>query len=232
MARFSRVVADPAESATLARGDRFSFIIRWRPGVPPPSEHSIDAILATVVGQCRLMLDRSVTPIEVTVRRGAPPSPTAYAARFGCPVTFDARDSRVVFDREVVEQRMPTGEVELARRNDDVVAGYLATLDGQRSLSACVRAALVAALPSGAPTAPAIARTLATSSRSMQRHLCDEGTSFRELLQEVRCDMAISYLRSGTHTIAETAALLGFGDVTAFSRAFKRWTGRSPSRLP
>jgi AraC-like DNA-binding protein len=231
MARFSRVVADPAESATLASGDRFAFIIRWRPGVPPPSDHSIDAILATVVSQCRLMLDDSVTPLQVQVRRDAPPSPARYAAFFGCPVTFSARDSRLVFDRSVVERRLPAGEIELARRNDEVVGAYLASLEGQKSLSACVRAALVSALPSGPPTAPAIARALATSSRSLQRHLADEGVTFRELLQEVRCDVAKSYLRSGTHTIAETAALLGFSDVTAFSRAFKRWTGTSPSRF-
>jgi AraC-like DNA-binding protein len=127
--------------------------------------------------------------------------------------------------------RRAAGEGELARRNDEVVGRYLAGLDGQLSMCDQVRAALASALPSGPPSAPDIAQVLATSPRSLQRHLRNEGASFRDLLQEVRCDVAKSYLRSGTHTVAETALLLGFSDTTAFSRAFKRWTGVAPSRF-
>jgi len=231
MARFSRVVADPAEATTLATDRHFSFVIRWRLGVPPPSIYSIDGILATVLGQCQLMLDDSVWPLEARLLRPRPRDTGPFERNFRSPVRFDAPDSRLVFDRALVEHRLPAGEGELARRNDEVVTAYLAGLDGQRSTCDEVRAALVAALPSGPPSAPAIASALAMSPRSLQRHLRDEGTSFRDLLQEVRCDVAKSYLRSGTHTVAETAVLLGFGDTTAFSRAFKRWTGVAPSRF-
>jgi len=231
MARFSRVVADPAEATTWSSETRFAFVIRWRAGVPPPSVYSIDAIVATVISQCQLMCNAPVPVQEVWLRRDRPPTPERFETYFGCPVRFAAVDTRVVFERELVERRVPAGEVELARRNDEVVDRYLAGLEGQGSVCALVRAALVSALPSGPPTASSVARSLTTSPRSLQRHLHQEGASFRDLLQEVRCDVAQSYLRSGRYSVAEIAALLGFSDTTAFSRAFKRWTGISPSRF-
>jgi AraC-like DNA-binding protein len=75
----------------------------------------------------------------------------------------------------------------------------------------------------------AIAAKLHMSARSLQRRLQSEGTSFAEVLSDMRRDMALRYLRDPRIYIGEVAFLLGFLDVTAFHRAFKRWTGSTPA---
>ena len=74
-----------------------------------------------------------------------------------------------------------------------------------------------------------IAEKLHMSPRSLQRRLHSEGTSFAELLSELRRDLALRYLRDQRIAIAEVGFLLGFLDVSAFHRAFKRWTGSTPA---
>ena len=88
--------------------------------------------------------------------------------------------------------------------------------------------ALLDSLPDGEPSKAAVARTLGMSTRNLQRHLAAEGTSFKDLLNAARGSLARSYVDEGRLTVTEIAFLLGFADVSAFSRAFKRWTGMSP----
>jgi AraC-like DNA-binding protein len=66
------------------------------------------------------------------------------------------------------------------------------------------------------------------SVRSLQRVLAADGQTYKNVLEEVRCALAQSYLASGVPTLAEVAALLGYSDHTAFHRAFRRWTGVTP----
>ena len=73
-----------------------------------------------------------------------------------------------------------------------------------------------------------VADTLAISTRTLQRRLKDEETSFANLLEEIRRDLASRYILDNTHSLTEISFLLGFSDESAFSRAFKRWTGQSP----
>lgn len=104
---------------------------------------------------------------------------------------------------------------------------YLARRDGSR-LSSRVQHALLDALPDGAPSKPAIARALGMSARNLQRHLAEEGTSFKALLNEARVSLAGHYVEEGRLSVTAVAFVLGFADTSTFSRAFKRWTGLSP----
>jgi AraC-like DNA-binding protein len=76
-----------------------------------------------------------------------------------------------------------------------------------------------------------VARTLGMSGRSLQRQLRDEQTSFRELVDEVRRELAISHVKAGKTPITAIALLLDFSDASAFHRSFRRWTGQSPSEF-
>jgi AraC-like DNA-binding protein len=66
------------------------------------------------------------------------------------------------------------------------------------------------------------------SPRTLGRRLAEEGTTFSELLDDLRRQLALRYVGTETHGLSEVAFLLGFSDVAAFYRAFKRWTGRTP----
>jgi AraC-like DNA-binding protein len=75
-----------------------------------------------------------------------------------------------------------------------------------------------------------VAKRLAMSERTLQRRLAEAGTSYVDLLSEVRSDLAKDYLKSSRTSLTEIAWLLGFSEQSAFSRAFKRWTGSSPAQ--
>jgi AraC-like DNA-binding protein len=92
-----------------------------------------------------------------------------------------------------------------------------------------VRRSIAGQLRGGAPTAPVVARELGLGSKTLQRRLKAVGTSFAELLDEVRLEWARLYLADPGIALSEISWLLGFSEPSAFSRAFKRGTGRSPS---
>ena len=88
---------------------------------------------------------------------------------------------------------------------------------------------MIEELPSGTPAEETIARAVAMSSRSLQRRLSEEGSGYKELLAEVRRELAREYVEERDASMTDIGFLLGFSDVSSFSRAFKRWFGRSPA---
>jgi AraC-like DNA-binding protein len=92
-----------------------------------------------------------------------------------------------------------------------------------------VQAILVDLLPSGEVTEESLAASLNLSQSTLRRRLKKEGTTYRAVLQEVRCTLAGNMLEDGSMTLNEISFLLGFAELSAFSRAFKRWTGVAPS---
>lgn len=231
IARYSRIVSDLAVVTTEADGDTFSLIITWGSSGLRPAFEPVDAILCAIVRAARFALETSLTPVEVRLERPEPEGSERFRAFFRCPVSFGEPDTRLVFDAATVELRLVAGDADLAYASDSVVAAYLAQLETPTTMAQRVRDVLIELLPSGEPHATAVARALTISPRSLQRRLDEEGTTFREVLQAVRHDLAIAYLRSGHQGINEISHRLGFSDPAAFSRAFKRWTGRAPSQF-
>jgi AraC-like DNA-binding protein len=92
-----------------------------------------------------------------------------------------------------------------------------------------VRRVIIELLPEVAPTERLVASRLSWSTRSLQRRLHEEHTTFRDLLADCRRELATATLRMGTHSVSELGSQLGFSHVGAFTRAFKRWTGQTPS---
>jgi AraC-like DNA-binding protein len=92
-----------------------------------------------------------------------------------------------------------------------------------------VKTAIVERLPSGAPSAEIIAADLAMSARTLQRRLADADASYSVILESVRRELAAQYVTDASRSLAEISFLLGFSEQSAFSRAFRRWHGRSPT---
>jgi AraC-like DNA-binding protein len=94
-----------------------------------------------------------------------------------------------------------------------------------------VRRAVERGLVEGGVEAEQIAKRLAMSPRSLQRHLAASGLSFQTLCDEVRHRSALELLRESATPIQEVAFVLGYQDVPSFYRAFKRWTGKTPAEV-
>jgi AraC-like DNA-binding protein len=229
MAHAARVVADGAKVETTCHGSRLELLDSWTDPVSRPTFESIDAIISSIVRAARFIAGRGFSPIEVWLERPAPSNPERFHEFFGCPVHFDAGVVRVVFDLTSSERRARTPNPELARAIDAVVTQYLDQLDASGSFTQEVRSAIIELLRTVEPTERLVAARLGWSTRSLQRRLHEEHATFRELLADCRREVAMATLRMGTHSVSELGHQLGFSHVGAFSRAFKRWTGQTPS---
>jgi AraC-like DNA-binding protein len=125
---------------------------------------------------------------------------------------------------------LPTANTDLARVNEEIVASYLEQIE-HGTVSKRVRTRLIEQLPSGHVSQESIASSLFMSTRTLQRKLQEENTSYKELLTETRHELAMRYMASSSSPVSEVAYLLGFSEVGNFTRAFKRWTGMAPTEF-
>ena len=107
----------------------------------------------------------------------------------------------------------------------------LADLEGSATYRERTRAVLLEALPSGEASVDVVAQRLALSSRTLQRRLKDEGTSFNSVMQETRKGLSLHYIENTQLSYGEIAYLLGFNEPNSFFRAFQGWTGTTPESL-
>lgn len=199
--------------------------LRWPVAQDPPQVLALSELVFWVA-LARIATRTEVRPVRVTTT--APPLDTAaYEGYFGVmvvqggqdTVTFSAMDVRRPF-LTADDRTWAFFEPELRRR--------LAELEDDASITERARAALIELLPSGRGTMPAVASELAISSRTLQRRLREEHTSFQTVLSQTREQLARHYLSSGRLSAGEIAFLLGYSDPNSFYRAFHAWTGHTP----
>lgn len=225
--RHRRLVGDVLALRLVDAGDRYRLEIDVSADPSVPFQ-ALDAIAALLTRQARLLHAPSpCAPLLVSFARPAPRDVERYERALRGPVRFDATVNALEYARADLEGRLPAANAELARSNDEVLVRYLARLE-QSGVASRVQQAVLEALPNGAPAKGTIARKLGMSARNLQRRLAAEDTSFKELLANARGDLARTYVEEGRLSVTEIAFVLGFADTSAFSRAFKRWTGKSP----
>ena len=187
-----------------------------------------DAALAVMLSMCRVNYIDELAPVSVTFTQPKPSCSARYYEYFRSPVVFEAPTNSLTLPIEAVDKSLPGSNPQLAELNDQIMIEYLANLD-QDHITEQVKGIIIDQLPSGNVTDESVARALYMSSRKLQRQLQSAGTTFATLLNKTRQDLAQKYLRDQDTSMTEIAFLLGFSESSAFSRAFKRWVGVSPS---
>ena len=229
MIRFHKVVSD-IRFATL-REDHdagtlvFSLTDRERDPHAPWLE---DAALALVISLLRMNYQQDLMPALVTFRHTAPACSSRYFEVFRASVHFGAEEASLAIPLDIADSTLPGGNEALAAVNEQLMTGYLATLDDEQ-LRTKVKKIIAEHLPTGDANVETAARQLALSTRTLQRRLREkEETSFLHLLKETRRELAGQYVSDKDMDLSEVAFLLGFSELSTFSRSFKRWTGKSP----
>lgn len=203
-------------------------------GVDPlPGGHDVapflvDNMFAAAVALRRRYAGDGYAPQRVDLVRSRPPEADLYEAFFGCPVQFGAAANRLVTAPRWLDTPLPTAHRTtwlLASRLLDRMADEQARLP---VLGLTVDRALRKGLPRP-PSAGELAASLHMSERSLRRKLSELGLSYDGLLDAVRRERAQELLRSPKLSLSQIAAEVGFADVRSFRRAFKRWTGQSPT---
>lgn len=227
--RYFRVVADVAELELQDAGDGYRFVMHIGDRGPQPAPEAVEGFVYALLLFCRQRLERpALAPRELRLRRPPPAQPAPFLAAFGTQIAFGADENIMVFDREDLDQPLEGANPELARINDEVIERYLARHDRDDVINR-VRAKLSELLPLGEPSQEKVAAALHTTPRNLQRKLAQEGTSYSEILADTRRKLAESYLDARRHSVSEVAFMLGFADLSAFTRAFRRWHGMAPS---
>lgn len=227
LARFARLVSRASNVRFVVAKDEARIeITRWASSVCVEAE---DAWIGFLVSFMRDLSNGRFAPTLVQLRRPVPADGgTAHRAFFRCPLEFGLTDVTIHLDASIIDVPLTGASRELAAVNDRLVVDYLAKLD-RREIEDQVRALLVRELPVGGITKAAVARKLNMSARTLQSRLAQRQTSFYELINETRRSLALAYIENRSMPLTEVAYLLGFTDSSNFSRAFKRWTGVSPS---
>ncbi|MDB6144202.1 MAG: AraC family transcriptional regulator [Pseudomonas sp.] len=227
--RYHQVVSDALVLDLRQTGDRYQFRFRVPEGGIAPAVESLDAFAAIYVRTCRNRLGRDYAPLAVYLQRPPPLDPQPWHDVFRAPIFFGAEENRLEFACDDFDALLDDGNPELAEHNETVLKRTLEQLK-PLTWERRVRAAIEAQLPDGEPSAESVAHTLHLSLRSLQRHLAEEGFRYDLLLNQCRQNLAMQHMRDPRSSLSEIAYLLGFADTSSFSRAFKRWTGQTPSQ--
>jgi AraC-like DNA-binding protein len=189
--------------------------------------HQIEFWMATVVRACRLITKRHV--IAESITSAHPRKETTELSRFfGSKLAFGADVDQVIFSPMIKDIATVSADTYL----NDLLIGYCeeALVDQKRRglFGIAVENAIAVLLPHGKGRISEVARKLGQSPRTLARRLACEGRTFSSILRELRVSLAHRHLADKDLTISQIAWLLGYQDVSAFTGAYKHWTGHSP----
>ena len=196
-------------------------------GECPIPRQRYDYAIVTLLTFCRWMLGRPFKPLAASFRHPVPMSLAAYNDAFGTPLRFDAPFNGFLVSSEDLACKLPTAMPELADLHDRIAGQALLKLDMDDTVHRA-REVIARYLPDGSPLRSAIAAELKMSDHTFQRRLAAEGTSFTELVDETRRELAQRHLSDARLSSSEIAYLLGYADQSTFFRAAHRWFGLSP----
>ncbi len=167
-------------------------------------------------------------PIEVHFSYPAPTYAHRYEAVFGCPVMFDTRYNQTIYPRDVLEIVNPASNPITQKMAIKLCEQLQQQQEQHRGIINKVRL-IVMSQPTSFPSVGEIAQQLSVSERSLRRQLKEHGSSYQKILDDVRSEVAIRYLKDSQLPLEDIAHLLGFSESSSFYRAFKKWTDKAPS---
>lgn len=188
----------------------------------------IEEIFSTFPALLNLLVGRPVPPREVDFSYPQPSHLARYQQTFRCLLRFDQPVSRFELGNDALTLPLVQADADSAVLFERSCRELLAEIDRDDTLTNRIRHFLLAS-PGNLVGAERAAAHFRMGTRTLRRRLAAEQTSYQAILDEVRCRIAIDYLRSTTLSTQEIAELLGFTEATNFRRAFIRWTERTPA---
>jgi AraC-like DNA-binding protein len=198
-------------------------------GNPQASRFTMEYAIGIAVAMSRTLGAGRSDPLEARFSHSAPAYAEEYERILRLPVRFDAGEDGVLFPISMMDQLNPSADATLRQLLERYAADQLARIPTSARFSQRVRACILSMLPLDSLSAGAVAAQFSMGSRTLRRRLQDEATSYQEILDDVRAELARHYLTKEKRGINEVAFLLGFSDPSAFTKAFHRWTGQTPA---
>ena len=231
LARYSKVTNE-ALVFGYREGNRLIVSLSYSGVTRHSDRHQIEFCMFAVLRICRALTGRNLVPHHLWISHHRSGANSEMARFVGTTVQFGADTDEFSFNANARELPLIHADPYL---NNLLLKYCEAALPDRRGdtsqLRTRVENAISSLLPHGRVLVEDVARGLGMSERTLARKLADEGLNFTEILQHLRRDLAVRYLDDRKLHVSKIAWLLGFSDVGAFTHAFKRWTGKTPSQM-
>ncbi len=233
IARIVRFVAllNEIVDVTFAEGDGEATIEQRIPGVPIcVGRHANEFFVAMLLVESRRAAGTHWAPRRAWFAHPAPRDVSALVELLGTSdIRFGAEANGFVVGHEVLDLPLVTSDPPLLSLLHRQAEEALSQRAGPNRFLGHVQARIREQLDRGGPSLEGVADALKMSRRTLQRRLADEGVSFQGLVDNIRKDLARVYVKDPRRPLGEVAFLLGYQELSAFFRAFRRWTGMTPS---
>ena len=230
IARYYRLMHSAAEFTLIEQGDRVIYRYRVTDGVyQPPAAN--DFVLGSTLSFVRRNSAPGVDAAEVHFAHPEPSYVAEYARHFHCPLYFGGGNNDLVFHKDTLAAPMARSDQTVSEAYEQHARRLLDRLPAVEGVAGRVRRVVIEQLRGGEVTMEFMAARMAMSVPTLRRRLDQEGTTFSDIVDEIRKDLAERYLREPAVAVSEVAFLLGFSSESAFHRAFRRWTGVAPSEF-
>lgn len=209
--------------------------IKFHFGIPAKyhmneSWHCMDSAMTSVLSLCRKLTGKRINPVQAGFNRPRPKPPEEiheYERVYQCPVLFGQKTNFIQFYMKDGDTPIMTPNAPLQRLFEDHAAAYLKKLDLTQDLAGMIKEQILENIGCKSIGINQIARQISKSPRALQLQLKEEGYTFSSLLQQTRKELACRYLEDA-FSIEEIAYMLGYAQISVFTKAFRRWTGTSP----
>ncbi len=229
-ARYLNVVSNAATFVLTAAPEGHWFEFGHEGGERPVPRQRVEFGVLTMLSFCNWITGRDFNALAVEFVDPAPADSSVHEAVFGCPVRFGQAANRALLRQADLALPLSARDPAIAALHDRLIEDELEKLSADAPTSWRVRQILAARLCGAEPRREQIAAALNIGDRTLQRRLHAEGTTFQQLLDDTRRELAQRYLRTRRTSLRNVAELLGFEDQSNLFRACKRWFGESPGR--
>jgi len=232
MRRFADLVTDASAIELQTTESEFIVELKLREGAQP-AHQSTDGFLCLLANAGKGLGEPGLVPLRVELSRPAPQTGNLefFEKSFAAPLIFGCETMRIVYALATVHTRLKGANPLIAEHLDQASQAAIERLKPVNSVSRQLRTWILQQLEHGAPTIEQAASTMHMSARNLQRKLAEEGTSLAAMVEDIRQHEAQRRLKHTGDTLTAIALDLGFSDASAFSRACKRWFGKSPSEI-
>ncbi len=230
LAAYLAVISSALVFTLEPEGDDFWLALGYVGTAPHGPRQRQEYSLLALLTLCRWLVRRNLCALAAEFCGATPANAQPYHRAFGCPLRFDSPVDRILLSAADLDAAIPSHSDSMLAVHERMINDRLTRL-GNASTSLQVRQQVILLLPKGEPRREDIARNLALSDRTMRRKLLAENTSFQQLLDDVRRELAEKLLLDMHLPLAEIPCRLGFADQSNFFRACKRWFGATPGQL-
>ncbi len=230
--QFNTLITNATEFSLEIRGDEFCYYIEpvqaWRLLSAEATRQVVEHSMAGSIHIAKMLCGKTIYPVRVLLRTARPQNIQAYISVLKCEPLFQQEHNCIIYRLRDMQLPVIGHNPVLNRFFRDLLEKEILKIQQQESFASEVRRAILQNFNHVLPQLSDIVQYLRVSPRTLQRKLQEEGTSFQEIFDAIKLELATSMLKNPSLTVNEVAYKLGYAEPSIFRRAFKKWTGTNP----